>query len=218
MGKVFGVGFNSGGKFKQKTKGRATKEKVAWINMLKRCYYKPQLEVNRTYAGCYVCNDWLDFQKFAKWYSDNLLDIKEGCDLDKDLIEYGNKEYSPEKCMIVPRSVNKFMCNSGASRGLFMIGVNFHKASGLFRSECRNPITKSRDSLGYFDSEIDAHLAWRVRKSEIAIMLSKKYNITSLESALVRMAAMIENFEIYPLSKNLHMADSGRVKLLEQGE
>lgn len=92
----------------------------------------------------------------------------EGNQLDKDIIEEGNKLYSPNTCAFVSRDLNYFLNGHGGSRGAYPIGVNQDKSTGRFRAQCRNPFTKRREVLGYFADPISAHQAWRSRKHELA--------------------------------------------------
>jgi hypothetical protein len=52
-------------------------------------------------------------------------------------------------------------------RGDFMLGVD--KKGNGFQSRISNPFTKEREYLGYFQSEVSAHLAWKARKHELAM-------------------------------------------------
>lgn len=95
---VYGVGFDSGGTF-IKTKGRAhTKVYSTWKSMLMRCYSENYHVKFPTYIDCYVCDEWLDFQVFAKWFCGNYVT---GMQLDKDIKVDGNKIYGPEFCVFV---------------------------------------------------------------------------------------------------------------------
>lgn len=40
--------------------------------MLQRCYNNKQL----SYFDCEVCDEWLCFQNFAKWYEENYYEIE----------------------------------------------------------------------------------------------------------------------------------------------
>lgn len=97
---VYGIGHFGYGKY---IKGE--KSYSRWSNMLKRCYSKEFHKENKSYIGCYVCDEWLNYQNFAKWFYDNYV---EEYHLDKDLKIYGNKLYSPDTCIFVPRSINNF--------------------------------------------------------------------------------------------------------------
>lgn len=105
---VFGTGYLGEGEYKIKdSDGNTTPEYRTWAHMLERCYSKKYQERKPTYKGCTVCNEWLSFQNFARWFSENYYDISgETICLDKDILVIGNKLYSPNTCIFVPNSIN----------------------------------------------------------------------------------------------------------------
>lgn len=73
-----------------------------WQAMLQRCYSKEFRQYhNYGGKGVTVCEDWHNFQNFAKWYDDNYI---EGYHLDKDA--GGGMEYSPSTCTFMSQSDN----------------------------------------------------------------------------------------------------------------
>ena len=100
--------------------------------MLRRCYgneYK-----FRTYKDVEVCEEWLNFQNFKKWYIENLWDCDEKLCLDKDIIKQNNKIYSPQTCVIVPNKINLLFTKNNAMRGTFPIGVSKCGNNGISTS------------------------------------------------------------------------------------
>lgn len=174
---VFGVGTNDADYVTRKwetieVNGRQKRRRVwecpyyrAWYNMLQRCYSVKYQERHPTYAGCTVSEDWLTFSNFKAWMEKQKW---EGLQLDKDLLFQGNKVYSAETCIFVTQTVNLFTTDRGNDRGEWLIGVDWDKAAGKFRSRCRNPFTKKQENLGYFTCEQEAHEAWVKRKLELA--------------------------------------------------
>ena len=140
----------------------------SWSNMLQRAYSKRYQEKQPTYIGVTVCNEWLKFSSFREWWLENHVD---GRELDKDLLAAGNREYGPGKCIYVPRWLNAFTTDSGASRGELPIGVCIYKPNGKYHSHCRNPITGKLRNLGYFTTPAAAHEAWLKFKLELAAQL-----------------------------------------------
>lgn len=73
-----------------------------WQSMLARCY-NPKHDSYDKYggAGVTVCEEWQDFQTFARWHTENHI---EGWHMDKDLL--GGKLYSPETCVFLPHNIH----------------------------------------------------------------------------------------------------------------
>jgi len=140
----------------------------AWHSMVSRCYSKSVQASQTTYKDVIVCNEWLRFMEFRSWWIVNNVD---GWHLDKDIIGFRNKEYSPESCIYIPSWLNTFTIGCDSTRGEFPIGVDYHKKSNSFRSRCRNPANGSREEITGFKTPEDAHLAWRARKLELALEL-----------------------------------------------
>lgn len=194
---IQGVGVKDAGEFKSHQSGSKTKEYQAWSNMLARCYSKVYKEKNKSYIGCCVCEEWIYFQNFARWHKDNYPSDGESYQLDKDLIAPRNKVYSPETCVFVSQSVNKFITDRATMRGSYMIGVNFDSSRGKFLSKCNNPISGKTENLGRFLDQVDAHKAWRKRKSELAFELSIMQKDQRVLEALLNYKRDIDDFKIY---------------------
>ena len=88
-----------------------TEKHIKYNNMKNRCgkYYQLQ---NPRYEGTYMCDEWLEnkYDTFFVWLDDNYYEVEgeKQMDIDKDIIKYGNKEYHPDFCLIVPHSINTF--------------------------------------------------------------------------------------------------------------
>ena len=91
--------------------------------MIRRCYSNEYKEKAPTYENCTSCREWLNFQVFAKWYHLNRLSDDVKYQLDKDIINRGNKVYSPENCALVPRHINNIILDNKLKRGELPIGV-----------------------------------------------------------------------------------------------
>ena len=154
----------------------------AWKSILERCYSIKYQDKYPTYKGCSVAEEWKTFSDFKNWMMTQDFVDKQ---LDKDLLFEGNKVYSPETCVFISQSVNKFTIDSGASRGEFLIGVNWHKSTEKFISQCSNPFTKKLDYLGLFTCELEGHKAWLKRKLELAHELAAIQSDQRVAEALI---------------------------------
>ena len=65
-------------------------------------------------------NEWHNFQNFAQWHEENYI---EGFVLDKDILQKGNKIYSPENCCFVPNEINVLFTKRQNDRGDLPVGV-----------------------------------------------------------------------------------------------
>ena len=181
---VFGVGVNDLSRpVRTKLNGKEVKCPFynRWTAMLQRCYC-PKFHLERpTYVGCSVTEEWLLFSNFEGWMKTQ---DWEGKELDKDLLKAGNKLYSPDFCVFIPRELNAFTTDRGASRGEYPLGVHLHKGKGRFMAYCKNPFTKRQEHLGLFDTPDEAHLAWRKRKHELACIYADQQTDPRVAEAL----------------------------------
>ena len=87
-----------------------------WSSMLRRCYETNYNMSNETYNDCYVCNEWLLFSNFKKWFDNPVNGYKNGYHLDKDLLVKGNKVYSPTTCCFLPHEINQTLARKGKDK------------------------------------------------------------------------------------------------------
>ena len=142
---------------------RNTKCHVTWNNMMNRCYNDKYHQKQPTYIGCAVCDEWLDFDVFYDWFQ---LNYKDGHQLDKDLLEQGNKIYSPTTCVFIPQSINLLLVERTASRGKYPIGVYYHKLSKKYLARCNNGKGKLV-YLGLFLTPQEAHNVYKQYKYQL---------------------------------------------------
>lgn len=175
MDKVFFKGINDAPYETQKfIKVSDNKWKLVWIcpfyktwkHMLERCFCNKLKSKYPTYKDVTVCEEWLYFSNFKAWMEQQ---DWEGKALDKDLLIEGNKVYSPETCIFIPKALNNFLTNTQRTKkSKLPIGVCWNKDHGKFQVRCNNPFTKKRENLGYFNSLDEASFAWKNRKLELA--------------------------------------------------
>lgn len=147
---IYGFGYIGVGNYKIWENGKETLAYTQWKGMLRRCYDPYYINKKPTYINCYVCEEWLNFQNFAKWFYKNYYNISnEIMCLDKDILMKGNKIYSPETCILVPQRINQLFIKSDAKRGLYPIGITYNKKDNILTVSCS--IYKSkRKYLGCF--------------------------------------------------------------------
>lgn len=103
-----------------------------WKCMLERCYSDKFQKMRPTYIGCSVCDEWLIFSIFKSWM---VKQNWEGMALDKDIINPGNKVYSPENCRFVTKPLNSLLLDHAARRGQYPQGVSFDKARRKYKAQ-----------------------------------------------------------------------------------
>lgn len=82
-------------------------------NMKFRCGKAYQGE-NPRYKGTFMWEGWLKHKTktFFVLLDNNYYEVDgEQMDIDKDILQYGNKQYHPDLCLIVPHSINTFFEN-----------------------------------------------------------------------------------------------------------
>lgn len=143
---ILDVGFLGEGKYNWKDSYDIYE---VWKSMLIRCYDPYYINKEPTYKDCYVCDEWHNFQNFAKWYEENYYEVKEQrmC-LDKDILNKGNKIYSPETCIFVPSRINILFTKRQRDRGEYPIGVGYREKYNNLQSRCCT--LNGRVSLGIF--------------------------------------------------------------------
>ena len=148
-----------------------------WRNMLLRCYSEKYQNKNQSYIGVTVCDYWHVFSNFKKWMETQ---PHEGNHLDKDLLS--GEVYSPDTCLFIPPKVNYFIRDSRKPTGLN--GACFDKARNKWISACSTAFGKVKN-LGRFDTEIEAHQAWKTEKAKQARLLAETIDDKRIACALI---------------------------------
>lgn len=169
---VCGVGYLGDGEYSR------VDHKIAyqtWVDMLKRAYTEKKGRCN--YFGVTVCEEWHNFQSFAKWcHSQDFFNIKDKngkrYEIDKDILVKGNKIYSPETCCFVPSEINCLFIRNKRFRGKYPIGVT--KIGKYFTARLSKGFG-NRVLLGTFKTELEAFSAYKQAKELYLKELAKKY-------------------------------------------
>ena len=174
---VFGVGI-TGLEPTRDEDGEVLDSYKCWNHMLSRCYSAKVQEKNQPYKGCRVCDDWLYYSNFKKWYDENYYEINNKTShLDKDILIKGNKVYSPDTCVFVPNFINLLFTKRQKSRGELPIGVCYHKASKKYQAGLK--VFKDGKStfkhLGYFDTIDEAFEVYKQAKEDYIKEIADEY-------------------------------------------
>ena len=169
---VCGVGYLGEGKYNYKDYPLIYNY---WSRLIRRCYDPYYLNRQPTYIDCYVEEDLLCFQNFAKWYEENYYEIKgEKMCLDKDILVKGNKIYSKETMIFVPSRINELFTKRQNERGVSPLGTSPHKYAEKMQVMCSNGYGKNI-YLGLFENKRNAWLMYKINKELVIQSIADEY-------------------------------------------
>lgn len=159
--------------------GKRKESYYSWKRMLKRCY-EEQSKYN-TYKDCTVCEEWLCYANFEKWYDENYYEIDgERMALDKDIFSNNEKIYSPHTCMFVPQTINNLFesrKNNGISKKNGYYYVNCcGKYCGLYKDK-QQAIKRCKEVKENHVKEIAEKYKNLIPKKLYEAMINYKLNI-----------------------------------------
>lgn len=187
----YDVGLYEKGKYVAKFKGKITKEYSLWSCMLRRCYSSESHKLHPSYVGCSVSENFKNFQWFAEWCNNQIGFGIKGFQLDKDLLVSGNRVYSENTCVFVPRVLNMFLQSGKTMRGQYPIGVCYNKRVGKFQADLRDG-SGNRTYLGYFATQEGAFTAYKTAKE----LLAKQLALQWMVSVDLRVVEVLNNFTV----------------------
>lgn len=154
--------------------GNIKKSYSVWRGMLKRCRGNCFKEKQSSYQNCYVCDDWLCYENFEKWYNDNYYEVdSEQMCVDKDILIKNNKVYSPDTCMIVPERINSmFKHRRIDKKSSYPIGVTYVEDKKLFVSEVKSG---NKRITTYHKTPDSAFYAYKIKKEECIKQVADEY-------------------------------------------
>ena len=92
--------------------------------------------------------------------------------LDKDILVKGNKIYSPNTCIFVPKKINSLFTKNDNSRGNLPIGVTLCR-NGKYRAQINR--CGSKLNLGYYSSLEEAFLSYKIAKEKYIKEIAEYY-------------------------------------------
>lgn len=93
--------------------------------------------------------------------------------LDKDLLIKGNKVYSEDVCVFLPKQINTLLVKRNASRGYYPLGVHWSVAASKYSASCSSG--KGSQHLGCFQTQEDAFLAYKIFKESYIKQVAEQY-------------------------------------------
>lgn len=171
---VCGVGYIGLGPYKATENGKMTKAYSTWHSMLQRCYNDKFHKKYTTYIDCEVCPEWHNYQNFANWFEQNYYEIEgQRTDLDKDILIKGNKVYSSDTCIFVPKSINTLFVKRDNNRGDLPVGVCYNKRDKKYVAQCR--VYGKQRYIGYYNTSEEAFQAYKNFKENLIQSTADEY-------------------------------------------
>ena len=128
---VYGIGHIGDGKYIASEKGIHAPHYNTWRHMI-RCCSEAYQEKHPRYRGYTVSDEWRNYQVYAAWYDQNRYEIKgETITLNNNILFKGNKLFSKDTCILVPKKINSLLGNRGRPNGGLPKGVRL-QANGKF--------------------------------------------------------------------------------------
>lgn len=164
---IYSVGYIGAGKYASYSNRKNSKIYEIWHDMIRRCYDPKSRTKNPTYKSCTVVKEWYDFQSFAKWCEENYV---QDYNLDKDILNKGNKVYGPDTCCFVPREINNLLIKPTKRKNI-CIGV--YKIRGKYIAQLN--INNKNSRLGKFDTYEAAFDCYKRHKEERIKYIIEQY-------------------------------------------
>lgn len=168
---VYGHGI-LGNVYSSKIDGRPTHEYTIWHHMLRRCYNETYHSVNPSYSDCIASQNFLHYTYFYEWCQRQIGFNNEGWELDKDLLIKGNKVYSEDTCVFLPKEINQALITRYMYTSEYPTGV-FITKTGRFQAQYSVGGVKTH--VGIYDEPLEAFLAYKQAKEQYLQYLAYKY-------------------------------------------
>ena len=121
-----------------------------------------------------MSDNFKSYEYFYEWCNKQIGFGNEYWQLDKDLLVKGNKVYSEDSCVFLPKEINSLLTKSTASRGEYLIGVSWYKTNKAFISRVNKNKGKS-EHLGLFNTELEAFNAYKQAKESFIKEQANKF-------------------------------------------
>lgn len=134
--------------------------------MLNRAYSKKYTIKYPTYKNVTVCDEWHNFQTFAKWFYEES-NYQDGWHLDKDLLSEDCKVYSPKTAIFMPKELNLFLATN-MSNSVLPTGVIKSTTADKFIANTKDAVSGKSIYIGTFKTKEEAIEAYSKARAEQA--------------------------------------------------
>lgn len=158
-----------------------------WHGIYNRCYKTEQSNSGECYESATMCDKWLKSKDlFAEWYLSNYYECDgESIAVDKDLLNPGNKVYSPERCCILPQTINTILANCkkkhvnrlkwSEPKETLPLGVRQNISMKKYYGEITLCGTNNVIKLSYWDTPEEAFAEYKKIKQADVLLMAAKY-------------------------------------------
>lgn len=141
-----------------------------WRSMLERTIGTSYKKRYNTYIQCTVCDEWLTFSNFKRWFDNPDNGYRTGYHLDKDLITKGNKLYSPQTCCFLPPEINIALAKRTKGKSnVTGVGINGNKFEATVSKNGKKVY------IGLYKTSEEAFNAYKHAKESYFKELAEKY-------------------------------------------
>ena len=147
---------------------------------------------NGIYIRCYIdkngssmCDLWrYNKDSFAEWWSAEYYECDgESMAVDKDLLFPGNKEYAPDKCCIIPQTLNTMLSNCkkhrigkwNTAKMNLPLGVRYDSNMNMYYGEIKPFGHDEVIRLSYWDTPEEAFEEYKRHKQADILIMADKY-------------------------------------------
>jgi hypothetical protein len=134
-----------------------------------------------SYSDVTVCEEWWNYQNFAKWYEEHKYDIKDDflC-IDKDILNPKNRIYSPETCCLIPNSINEiFKDFTNYKHDDLPIGITKRNDCKTVKYRARTTSVNEYGEIVYVSKTtsdlLEAFIFYKENKEKYIKFLAEKY-------------------------------------------
>ena len=156
-----------------------------WNGIYTRCY-KPEVSSSgECYNRTFMCDKWLhDRDLFVEWYNSNYYECDgESMAVDKDLLFPGNKEYAPDKCCLLPQTLNTMLANCKKHKLPYWkkaemdlpLGVRYSSKFKKYYSTYKPFGHDEIVTLGYWETSEEAFAEYKTHKQADILLMADKY-------------------------------------------